>query len=224
MGFFRKFELLCSALECDEERKKAYLLSKLEGAAQALVDGKGDAALLLGYEGLKQLVLQHFLGEQSMHVRALQRLRLGGDIVKFNKDFALAAAAATPLLGEWGVKDTYLQAVEGRLGGAIRLAQKEPLQVVMASALDLDSSRSRASGAQSSNTHQNATNLARPQNPDRIKCTKCNWWHHKDAPCRKVDSRRPQGPPRNNRPRVMEADVAPEPEHDAAYDDYHVEE
>lgn len=121
------------------------------------------------------------------------------------------------------MKDAYLQAVEGRLGGAIRLAQKESLQVVMASALDLDSSKSRAQGAHSS-IPSSSSHLARPQNPDRIKCTKCNWWHHKDGPCRKGDTRKPQGPLRSNRPRVMEADVSPVFEDEAAHHECHVEE
>lgn len=56
-AYFRKFELLCRTLNCDEERQKAYLLSKLEGAAEALIDGKGPAALDLSYEELKAMLL-----------------------------------------------------------------------------------------------------------------------------------------------------------------------
>lgn len=70
-AYFLKFEMLCHTLRCDEERQKAYLLSNLEGPAEALIDGKGATALDLSYEGLKAMLLQHFLGEQSTHVRAL---------------------------------------------------------------------------------------------------------------------------------------------------------
>lgn len=85
-------------------------------------------------------------------------MRLGGDLVKFNKEFALAAAAATPLLGEWGVKDVYLNAVEGKVGAAIRLAQNSPLQIVMASALDLDSTLQKSAGTGSAG--QGASQMA----------------------------------------------------------------
>ena len=52
-GFFMKFEYLCDTLHCNDDRKKAYLLSKLEGPADALVNGKGLAALTLSYQELK---------------------------------------------------------------------------------------------------------------------------------------------------------------------------
>ena len=120
------------------------------------------------------------------------------------------------MLGKWAVKDHYLQIVEGRVGSAIHLKQGEPLQQIMAAALDLAASK-RAVVANPSTT----SNLPRVQNPDRIKCPKCSWWHHKDSPCRRVEGNRRGAP----RPRIQEAELHPVSEvedaivEEAAYSD-----
>ena len=121
-GFFRMFERICDAMGCNSKKRYAYLISKLSGAAAALVAGEEDA-LDLDYRGLKKLLVSHFQGERTTHVRKLKNLRLGSDLVKFNTDFALLAASATPLLGKWSVKEQYLDVVEARVGTAIRLKQ-----------------------------------------------------------------------------------------------------
>ena len=70
-GYFEAFELLCDQLQSTEGQRKAYLLSKLEGAARALVFGQGKKALQLDYNGLKALLLDHFLGESTTYCRKL---------------------------------------------------------------------------------------------------------------------------------------------------------
>ena len=93
----------------------------------------------------------------------------------------------------------------------------------MATALDLDyAAKARRT---SSSSHANTFDpSSRPQNPDRIRCTKCMMWHHKDGPCRKADPRRGGGAPRANRPRVMEADFQPADDELANAEDCCVEE
>ena len=103
-----------------------------------------EAALDMDYKGLKKLLLSHFQGERTTYVRKLKNLKLGSDLVKFNTDFALLAASATPLLGKWGVKEQYLDVVEARVGPAIRLKQDESLQKIMAAALDLAAAKKAA--------------------------------------------------------------------------------
>lgn len=59
-------------------------------------------------------------------------------LVKFNQEFSLLAASAVPLMGEWAVKEQYFAMVSSRVGASLRTRADEPLQKVMATALDLE--------------------------------------------------------------------------------------
>lgn len=129
--------------------------------------------------------------------------------MKFNKEFSLLAASASHLLGEFSVKELYLSAVESRVGAAVRVIQDQPLQKLMATALNMDQSRPKPTPHPNPNPTTPNSFANRPQNPDRIKCTKCDRWHHKDAPCRQSGSAARGGfGGRGRGPRVMEVHEA----------------
>ena len=68
-----------------------------------------------------------------MQERKLQNLRCGGDIVKFNEEFALLAAAATPSMGKSWVKSVYLAALFPKdIAPYLSASRGESLQKLMA--------------------------------------------------------------------------------------------
>ena len=107
-GFFAVFEMLTAGLTLDEASKARYLVSKLDGPAQAWLFGQGDTWLQWTYGELKAQLVQHFRGESTTHQRKLLSLTCGSDLQKFNEEFTAASAAATPVMGAAWVKEQYL--------------------------------------------------------------------------------------------------------------------
>ena len=121
-----------------------YLASRLEGSARAWFQGLGEPVMDMAYGQLKELLLHHFKGERSNHARRLLALSCEQrKVAKFNDDFAAQAAAATAHMGEEWVKETYISALRPAvIGRMLRLmqTQEEPLQRLMAAALNLEGS------------------------------------------------------------------------------------
>ena len=124
------------------------------------------------------------------------------DLVKFNQEFQVLAAAAMPTMGEWAIKEQYVKSVIGKTGIAIRTNMRQPLQHIMATALDLFEARKGISVGPGSNG-----GMIRTQNPNRILCSKCHTWHMKDGPCKKTEGNRQAPPNRNLRPRAHEVEI-----------------
>lgn len=75
-----------------------------------------------------QQLLAHFQGESTAHAQKLFLLEHKGDLGKFNADFTKVAAAAQPIVGEWGVKKRYLEALKPpSLAVHLRTWMHEPL-------------------------------------------------------------------------------------------------
>ena len=108
-GFLTIFELGCMELGLGESSIKVSLMGKLKGAAAAWLQGLGQAAMQLSYAELRQQLKEHFGGEATSPVRALQRLQQkGGDLVLHNTKFTMEAAAATPMMCPLWVKELYV--------------------------------------------------------------------------------------------------------------------
>lgn len=52
--------------------------------------------------------MEHFKGEGALFACQLEELRCTGTVTDFNKEFVQKAAAALPILGEYGVKRAYI--------------------------------------------------------------------------------------------------------------------
>lgn len=91
-----------------EEWKRVVLISKLTGAAYSWLTGQGSAWGHLSYQELKAALMDHFKGESALFVCHLEELRCTGTVTEFNKEFVQRAAAALPILGEFGVKRAYI--------------------------------------------------------------------------------------------------------------------
>ena len=171
-GYFKLFQQLAAGVTTDREEWKRMLCGKLEGAALSWLLGQEEDWEMWTYEEIKEKLLLHFQGESTIHERKLMNLRCGSDLVKFNEDFALLAAAATPGMGSKWVKSVYLQAVYPRdLALFLSTYRHESLQQIMSKALEVDAvyKSQRGKGMPSQ----------QPQNPDRHRCPTCSRWKFK---------------------------------------------
>lgn len=168
-GYFSTFDNLCDVLGCHEQLRRAYLISRLEGSAQAWWLGLEDTDLL-SYDAIRALLMDHFQGEKSVHGRRLQALKFGNDLGKFNQDFLKLSSAARPHMGDEWIKEIYLGAVKPTsLALQLRGFSGEKLGRLMARAEDLEPYYKHTPQA---------------QNPGRVKCEKCGFWHDRNGPCR----------------------------------------
>ena len=120
---------------------KKYLVGRLDGAAQAWLLGQGVAWTNWTYDELKAQLLAHFQGETTIYERKLQNLRCTGDLVKFNEEFSLLAAAAMPSMGASWVKNVYLSALFPKdVAPYLSAFRGETLQQLMAKAIEIDAS------------------------------------------------------------------------------------
>ena len=137
-GYFSTFDHLCGVLGCDEELKRAYLVSRLEGSAQAYWMGLEDTSTL-SYSAIKELLVSQFAGEVSMHGRRLQALKMGADLGKFHQEFLKLASAARPHMGDAWIKEVYLAAIRpAPLALQLRGFLHETLGRLMARTEDLE--------------------------------------------------------------------------------------
>ncbi len=122
---------------------------------------------------------------QTTHAEKLQALRMRDqDLAKFNEQFAKLAIGAKQMLTEYSINQHYVSALRPViLADWLQGWRHLPLPQLQAKALQMESSAvaasSRSRGGQNANGGQ-----PRVQDPNRIKCPKCNWWHRKDEPCR----------------------------------------
>ena len=95
-------------------------------------------------------------------------------------------------MGENWVKDQYFRALPKELGRVLKAFASEDLTNLMARAVDLAPDYLPTGPTA-------GTNSGRPQNPNRIKCDKCGFWHDKAGPCRTANPK-PTTPTRPARP------------------------
>ena len=108
--------------------------------------------------------------------RKLQNLRCGSDLVKFNEDFALLAAATVATMGEKWVKNIYLNSLYPKdLAPYLTICHTDSLQQMMARAIEVDASL---------RSHRHRSAQPQGQNPDRHRCPTCQRWKHKAEKCR----------------------------------------
>lgn len=130
---------MVKGITTDQEAWARYLSARLEGPAQLWLLGQGADWEAWGYSDLKRELTRHFRGEQSVYRRKLLSLRCNTGLPKFHLEFTAAAAAAMPVMGEEWVKEQYLDQVQPReLAPFLRARSSEPLQILMAAALDLE--------------------------------------------------------------------------------------
>ena len=159
--------------------------------------------------------MEHFAGEGSQQVAALQELRCGDSVAAFNAAFTKKAASAVAVLGDYGIKQLYLQqlrpeSLKLRAGMHMNL----PLQQLMARVVECHALERQSRGS-SSNPSQ------RPQNPDRRQCSICRHWYNpktgQTCACRSsntggargTNNRSGSGKPRAQEAVVEEVDLAP---------------
>ena len=112
---------------------------------------QGDECPDLPYQDLKQMLVDHFQGQSSTHVAALEELRCGDSVATFNAAFTRKAATAVSLLGEYGVKRMYLRQVRPiQLRPILSTHVKLPLQQLMALAVEAAPHLAPAHGKQGS--------------------------------------------------------------------------
>ena len=89
------------------------------------------------------------------------------------------------MLTGYTINSHYVQAVRPTILADWLLAWRHlPLPQLQAKALQMESGAVTATQCyRTGNTPAHPT-TSRPQDPNRIKCPKCNWWHRKDEPCR----------------------------------------
>ena len=169
-----------------------------------------------------------------MHRRKLLSLRCVGGLTKFHTEYTAAAAAAMPIMGEEWVKEQYLDQVQPRdLAPFLRARSSEPLQVLMAAALDLEADLKSARTA-ARPTHITTTttpsggrgsNGGMVQNPNRKPCEKCRRWKFMWDACTNCGQagtgKRPADHRSNSAPRrrVSELAIAEEGDFHAHEDD-----
>jgi hypothetical protein len=190
LNFFAVFERACASLGVrqDDEMMGTYLLGRLKGTAQAWVQGvDGRKIAEMGYKELRQALCENFQREGMQHVRAVQRLRQGAsELSKFNDDFSEKTAAALHHMTELQLKDIYVNALtNGKMRDHLSMALHLTLPQLQTKAADFQ--HMQETFQRSHPSHNNDTTSAinrQHQNPNRVYCTKCKWWHFKDEKCK----------------------------------------
>ena len=119
--------------------------------------------------------------------------------MEHNCKFSMEAAAAGPLMSPLWVKELYISSLSSAdVRKHLRAFLDLTLQKLQAKALDLDSAFTED------------RKKANHQNPDRVQCKTCNWWH---TPTRGETCKCPPKakPPHHYKPRVQAAEVADHP-------------
>ena len=189
-------------LRLPESTCKVSMLGRLKGAAAAWLQGLGAGVTHLPYAELKAQLREHFGGETSAHLRALQRLKQKGDLVEHNTKFAMEAAAASSVMTPLWAKEIYISSLQSsKVKDHLRPFLHLSLQQLLTKALDLE-------GAFTEDKKK-----ANHQNPDGVQCAACHWWHtpSRGETCKCPQKAQAKPPPK---PRVYYTEGAPEHQED----------
>lgn len=220
-GFFARFEVACEVLGNGADKtKKAWVMGRMTGSALDWLQSLGSEVKKMGFEELKNSMLEHFGGENLSKLRLLQMCKQNRRTVPaFNAEFRKLAAGCVGVATNSQIKDIYIDALDDPLlRNNLDLIYELPLQKLMAKAMNYQ----RRQGDATKTPRPAISNSNRPaQNPDRKQCRKCNWWFNaqkgETCKCAERANKNFRGKPKVNEAHLNDqADNNSDEEHDVA--------